>query len=391
MKKSKTDKIKADMLQAFDEIQMPRTPYVLENMVVNSRFTEEQQYAQCVLELSIAYDNLRLAKINVERKERKLAKIKGSTRDAQLDREEIEIEMEQTRRAMLGAEREFEYLFKKWQSYKKKYTREDLNKAQETEYRIRLETQAQQDLNATGKISQSNQEGLRQIGIELTPQLPVGEAVQRRYLEQGNVKIFRAMCTEKIPGKDYKNPFEGIQIPAGVQISEDIYCCVGKPIADAYNDIVQHALTYPAGKPDFLFILEDDTYPKPDVLQRLYALMSNERNKRQSHLEKLPIVGGWYPKRQKFREGAHIEVIGGVRTFMPDDGTVREAYTICQGCILIPMTVFLDIPFPWFMTTRDLSQDSFFSQLAREAGYKLLVDTSIKCKHIDRVTKKVYQ
>ena len=41
-----------EMLQAFEEIQMPRTPFALEKLVVGARFTQEQQYAQCVLELS---------------------------------------------------------------------------------------------------------------------------------------------------------------------------------------------------------------------------------------------------------------------------------------------------------------------------------------------------
>lgn len=53
--------------------------------------------------------------------------------------------------------------------------------------------------------------------------------------------------------------------------------------------------------------------------------------------------------------------------------------------------MFTKISYPWFKTTPNMTQDSFFSQLAREAGYKLLVDTNIKCKHIDRSTGKVYE
>jgi len=46
--------------------------------------------------------------------------------------------------------------------------------------------------------------------------------------------------------------------------------------------------------------------------------------------------------------------------------------------------------YPWFVTTTHLSQDSFFSQKAREAGWKLLCDTGIRCRHVDRDTGRSY-
>ena len=46
----------ADMHSAFDEIQMPRTPFMLQHFVVGSQDTEPQRYHQCVLELQIKYD-----------------------------------------------------------------------------------------------------------------------------------------------------------------------------------------------------------------------------------------------------------------------------------------------------------------------------------------------
>src|SRR5205085_10998931 len=38
-----------------------------------------------------------------------------------------------------------------------------------------------------------------------------------------------------------------------------------------------------------------------------------------------------------------------------------------------------------------LTQDSFFSQKARDAGYRLLCDTSVRSKHIDRNTGEVFE
>lgn len=49
---------------AFLEIQQPRTGYVLNKFVVGQHDTDEQRYAQCVLEMQIKYDNIRRAKLN---------------------------------------------------------------------------------------------------------------------------------------------------------------------------------------------------------------------------------------------------------------------------------------------------------------------------------------
>jgi hypothetical protein len=38
-----------------------------------------------------------------------------------------------------------------------------------------------------------------------------------------------------------------------------------------------------------------------------------------------------------------------------------------------------------------LTQDAFFSQLVREAGYQLLVDTSLRIAHVDRTTGERYE
>jgi len=76
---------------------------------------------------------------------------------------------------------------------------------------------------------------------------------------------------------------------------------------------------------------------------------------------------------------------------MEPDGLVKEAYTLPMGCTLINSRVFSRLTFPYFATTDCLTQDSFFSQLAREAGFKLYCDTSIRCKHIDRGTGEVFE
>ena len=70
--------------------------------------------------------------------------------------------------------------------------------------------------------------------------------------------------------------------------------------------------------------------------------------------------------------------------FNDPDGETVEVYTIPQGCTLFKTGIFKRINFPWFVTTPQLSQDSYFSQQAREAGLKLWCDTSVRCRHVDR-------
>ena len=89
------------MYADFDAIQMPRTPYMLKDLVVDTKFTNEQKRAQCVLEMQIAYDNLRLAKIDMSLKQIEIDKIKGKDKKSELEKAKKEIELEQTLRAVL--------------------------------------------------------------------------------------------------------------------------------------------------------------------------------------------------------------------------------------------------------------------------------------------------
>ena len=376
MKIKKINENLTELVKAFDEIQMPRPPYVLEKMVVESKFTEEQRYAQCTLELSIAYDNLRTAQIGCELKEIEIEEITTPGRKGELEKEQKKIELEQTRRAMLGALREFEFLYKMWKKFPVKFTRKQLNEAQKEEYTKRLEVQAEQDMNATGRISQSNQEGLRHIGKVVYPTLDVARDVEKRYLEEGKSRVLLAVPTEFKAEKGLPC-IDGIDIPSGSEIK--IYNSYGRQVAEAYNDIVQTALEDQA---DFIITVEDDTFPQKDALIRLMELI--RKNPKCA-------VGAWYPKKEESRQGVHIIQQNGKRRDLQDDGKIHEVYTMAMGCSIYPIEMFMQIPYPWFKTTAHLSQDSFFSQLAREAGYKLLVDTSIKCKHIDRVTGKIFE
>lgn len=366
-----------ELEQAFDAIQQPRPDYVLEKFVIGQHDTEPQAYAQCVLEMQIKYDAIRRAILSKKKLLLQIADLDAKAATdavASIDADMKRIDIEVQDRATLGAVREFEALHSIWQRFEQRYTRAEMNEAQEEYWIKRLTRQANMDIQATGRVGVGNQEALLQIGRSALPELDHVRDIERRYLETGDTKLLIVVATEK-KATGGLPCLEKLAIPSGVQFK--VYNVFGRSVADAYNDAAREALR---DKADLVLTVEDDTFPPADAFTRLWEHMSGQ-----------VIVGAWYPKRTEIREGAPIILKDGKRQGLEADGKTHECYTLPMGCTLFPTEVFLQTTQPWFVTTEHLSQDSFFSQLAREAGYKLLCDTSIQCKHIDRETGQVYQ
>lgn len=367
-----------EMQNAFLEIQQPRTAYVLDKFVVGQHDTDETRYSQCVLELQVKYDNIRRAKLN---KKKILIKIEGLEKKGGeidlIDADLMRIDLEEQDRAMLGALREFEALYKIWQSFPKKYTRQELDGNQPEYWHLRLQRQANQDLQATGRIGVGNHEALRQIGKTTAPELEHVKEVEKKYLEIGDAKVLIVVATrEKAPQLEV---LEKLEIPSGVQVK--LHNVYGVSVHEAYNIAVK---TAKEDKADFMLTVEDDTFPPADGFVKMMKLFLKNRDKK-------IIIGGWYPKKTESKEGTPIVVVEGKRQALIPDGEIHEVYTIPMGFTLFPTKVFLDTEEPYFVTTQHLTQDSFFSQKARDAGYKLLVDTSIRCKHVDVETGRVFE
>ena len=370
-----------ELEESFLAIQMPRTSYVIEKFVVGQHDTIEMQFSQCVLEIQIKVANLKRAKLGKRKIEIQIKELedKGTEID-QIDADLKRIDLQEQDFAVLGALRELETLYKIYQSFPKKYTREEIDNAQENYWKLRLDRQAQQDLQATGRIGVGNSEALRQINLTGTPKLDHIREVEKKYLEVGDVKVLIVVPTRE---KAESLPvLEKLSIPSGVQIK---YLNVfGRSTADAYNDAIQTALNDGA---DFLLTVEDDTFPPDDgffkLLQR-YREIGDPK----------VVLGGYYVKKQESREGVHIQIVGGKRqalTLSNKDLRVYEVYTIAQGFTLFPMECFLQTEYPWTVTTAHLTQDSFLSQKLRDKGFKLLVDGDIRCRHLDVASGKYYE
>jgi hypothetical protein len=131
---------------------------------------------------------------------------------------------------------------------------------------------------------------------------------------------------------------------------------------------------------EYVFFLDDDTIPPPDAITRLMA-------------HKVPIVSGVYYRRSPPITPVMLREDAGSRTWItqfkvPD---LMEVDYVGAGCLLIHRDVLTTLPPPWFDWRVDrydlpppqrMSEDFRFCQYARENGYKILVDTSVQCRHV---------
>jgi hypothetical protein len=368
-------------------IQDPTPEFAMRHFVVGQHDTPGQRWAQAVLELdnrlmalAVSDVDRRIAHIKIDRLERRGGEI------AKLKADKIRLELAQLERATLGAERGIAHLLKIIAELESDHnghgwTREELDAEQREYWHRRLSRQALQDLIATGRIGVGNQEALWQIGRAVDPPQEHVAAVERRFLENGNVKILVATPTlierEMVERKGL-DCLSGWEIPNTLQ--RKYYAITGRPVGDAYNEAARVALEDGA---DFMLCVEDDHRIPAGTFERIWKVFK-ERGPR-------AIVAAWYPQKRDPRTGAAVVLRHGKREYLHDDGNVHEVYSVPQGFTLVPTAVFREIAQPWFATTGCLTQDSFFSQLAREAGYSLLVDTSARIKHVCRDTGRVFE
>ena len=367
--------------QAVAEIQQPRTPFELAHFVVGQHESEPRAWAQCTLELDIKLRNLRRAQISERQLLRKIKRLESLNTDAAADKAELlRIDLEEQSLAVLGAQRESEALYAIWKSFGRTYSRDELNAAEAEYWQKRLTRQAMLDMNASGRIGVGNQDALRMAGLPV-PGLPTySQQVEQRFLEVGKVRILIAVPTlipREAIERDGLKCLEGWSLPGTIE--QKTYVITGKPVAEAYTDA---ALTAMRDGCDWLLCVEDDHLIPAGTFEKLWAIAARHPQ---------ACVGAWYPQKKDPRAGAPIVIVDGRRGYLDDDDGLHKVYTIPQGFTLIPVSLFRSIPQPWFETTGNLTQDSFFSQLAREAGYTLLVDASARIKHVCRETGRVYE
>jgi hypothetical protein len=173
---------------ALTEIQKPRSRFQLEKFVLGQHDTKEQQYRQCLLEIQNLVYTIQEVKLMVKKNQLEIDKLlaTGDPIDA-VDAEIKKLGMEQTKLAMLGAERELQDLIEMWDSFPIKYLHEDFETSQPEYWQARLTRQAQLEaLGSGGKVGWSSLDSLRQIGELKLPDAIQIENETAKEIENGN-------------------------------------------------------------------------------------------------------------------------------------------------------------------------------------------------------------
>lgn len=155
----------------------------------------------------------------------------------------------------------------------------------------------------------------------------------------------------------------------------------GMPYDHARNAAVQQFLHSPY---EWLFSLDSDVIPPPDTILRLL-----------SHNQ--PVISGLYYRRSP-PHGLPVMIRNGAWLTNYPPNTVQEVDLVGAGCLLVHRRVFEQVPAqrpgkPWYDWRVDLkgtglghdgecmSEDFTWCAHIKKHGYRVLVDTSIKCRH----------
>jgi len=200
---------------------------------------------------------------------------------------------------------------------------------------------------------------------------------------KNNVDILIAVLKRDQHDVALTDAWNRLLIPAGLT-SRTIEIW-GLPVTRARNFAVEQALLYRA---KYLLFIDDDILAPNNGLLKLYRLISKTN---------APAVSGLYYKKIEPLE-APFEADAG-QIIISEDEPIQEVNKICgMGFCLIDIDrVSQNVPQPlfWEFGAPDgywsLGEDAFFTQNVFEyMNEPLLVDTSIKCLHIDKMWKKIY-
>jgi hypothetical protein len=158
-------------------------------------------------------------------------------------------------------------------------------------------------------------------------------------------------------------------------------------VGEAYNAAVETILEHPILKNfRYMLTLEEDNIPPPDGLIRLYESVDD-----------FSVIAGLYWTKG---EGGQPMIYGDPKTILafqpqpPLPGRVQECNGVGMGFTLFDLKIFRDerIPKPWFKTVQSWSQtegaaqgtqDLYFMQNARRAGYRIASDNRVRVGHYD--------
>lgn len=195
--------------------------------------------------------------------------------------------------------------------------------------------------------------------------------------EMGRPEVLVATLTREIVAARWAQGYRNLQLPGSAAVTMKS----GMPFDHARNtaceDVLRHSFTW-------LFFLDDDVVPPPDIYARLAAHGKD-------------IVSGLYYRRAE-------PIVPVAMTYDAQDqaqwvtawsppNSLLDVDLVGAGALLVHRRVLERMSPPWFQWQlgRDdldpnqpkLSEDFAFCRRAkREFGFGVFLDTSIKCEHI---------
>jgi predicted transcriptional regulator len=152
--------------KAIAEIQQPRSRFQLERFVMGQHPTSEMKYYQVCLELQDTMFKYKLAEINKKKTDLKIERLRSTGDELdELEAQEIELGQEQTRLAVIGAQRELAHLIDIWESFEIKYTRDQIESAQPDYWQGRLTNNAKAMIMGGQSVSAAHIEAMEQAGV----------------------------------------------------------------------------------------------------------------------------------------------------------------------------------------------------------------------------------
>lgn len=177
------------ILDSIRDIQQARSDFQLQKFVVGQHLSPEMQFFQVCIELNSLMTNIRMSSIDLEKAKIILEQLlsTGDPIDA-LEAEKTRITIEQLELGLIGASRELDSLLSIYNSFDKKYSREEIEAAQPEYWKNRLLHQAKLQLLGQGYVDQGHMESLSQIGeletfVNINRELLLNSGIDKAELE----------------------------------------------------------------------------------------------------------------------------------------------------------------------------------------------------------------
>lgn len=167
-------------------------------------------------------------------------------------------------------------------------------------------------------------------------------------------------------------------------------------ISVARNTLVEQAISANA---DYILFIDSDVVMEqptnPNVaLSQLYQVINKSKDTSDPHYKDGKIVSGLYRAKQKtgYSYAAWLKYKDG-NGFVPLanwNGNWLTVDVVGFGFVLIDLSIFKDIPKPWFVWNEpnSISEDFYFCQLAKQYGFDTKIFSDVKLSHLGMLKVK---